>query len=164
MSRFPNEEPREYTEQEQQQSFIGRRMDAFAGRSREPGDAATWATVLGALMCTLLMICYSVADQPLVALGVAGLTAIWIFVMARFGGVNVFSILWGSAATDAKYPANEFYVFQSTVVVALFSLVALVVSAFTGWGFGWYGYALLAVTAIFVVIYLQSWIQPVRRL
>lgn len=162
MSKLENEPRREYTEGERQESFIGRRMDAFADRSREPGDGATWAVVLGALMCTLLMICYSVAGQPMVALGMLTLFAVWVMIMSRLGRVNVLSILWGSATTDADVPPNDVVVFQSTVLLALISLGAILLDAFTGWDFGWYGFILLAIVAIYLVIYLRTWILPTR--
>lgn len=160
-SRQPNDR-HEYTEGEQQQSFIGRRMDAFASRTREPGDAATWATVLGALLFALLIVCYSVAELPLMALFVLGLMAIWIGVMGRFGHVNVFSILWGSATTDAVILPNEFVVAQSTAVVAAVAVIAMVVDALRGWDFGWYGYALLVAVIGYLVLYIRAWVLPVR--
>jgi len=161
--RWSDHQP-EYTEGEQQRSLISRRIEAFESRSRQPGDAATWVVVLGALMCTLLMVCYSVAGLPLMALAVFGITIIWFGIMGRLGRVNVFSILWGAATTDAKTPPNEFVVFQSTAAISLISLVAMVVDAFRGWDFTWYGYALLLTTIVFLVVYVRSWILPVSRL
>ena len=55
---------REYTEGEQNESLISRRARAFADRSRDPGDATTWAVVLGSLMFTLLMFCLAVSGHP----------------------------------------------------------------------------------------------------
>lgn len=162
MSKLNNEPRREYTEREQHQSFIGRRMQAFADRSRDPGDAATWTVVLGALICTLLMICYSVAGQSRVALGAFILSGVWILVVSRFGKVNVASILWGSATTDSDTPPVHLVIFQSTAVLALISLIAVIVDAFNGWGFGWYGFALLATVAVYLVIYIRAWVQPAR--
>lgn len=160
-ARQPNDQ-HEYTEGEQQQSFIGRRMDAFASRTREPGDAATWTTVLGALMFTLLIISYSVAEQPLMALFILGLMAIWIGVMGRFGHVNVFSILWGSATSDARILPNEFVVAQSTAIVAIIAIIGMVVDALHGWDFSWYGYALLVTVLGYLVLYIRTWVMPVR--
>ena len=160
--RWSDHQP-EYTEAEQQKSLISRRIEAFESRSREPGDAATWVTVLGALICTLLMVCYSVADYPLMALASFGLTVVWFAVMGRMAGVNVFSILWGSATSDAKNPPNEFWVFQSTAVLAIFAMLALIVDAFMGWNFTWYGVALFVLVVAFVILYLRSWILPASR-
>lgn len=161
--RWSDHQP-EYTEAEQQKSLISRRIEAFESRSREPGDAATWAIVLGSLMSTLLIVCYSVSDVPIMALVAFGMLAIWIVLMARFAGVNVFSILWGSATTDTKNPPNELYIFQSTIVIAGLSFLAMIVDAFTGWDFTWYGVALFIVTTAFVVLYVRSWLMPASRL
>lgn len=162
MSRQNNEPRREYTEGERQESFIGRRLDAFADRSREPGDGATWAVVLGALMFTLLLICYSVAGQSMIAFIVFLFFIVWVIVMRQFGNVNVASILWGSSTSDADTPPVDVVVFQSTVALALISLGAVIVDAIRGWGFGWYGFALVAVVVVYLAIYLRVWIQPTR--
>lgn len=156
-TRNPNEPRREYTEGEQQRSFIGRRMDAFADRSREPGDAATWAVVLGALMWTLLVISYSVARQPLMAVVMFVLTLVWVIVMSRFGNVNVFSILWGAATTDASTPPNGPVIFQASALLAVLSIIAVAVDAVTGWDFGWYGIVLLITAGAYVAVYARTW-------
>lgn len=150
-----NEPQREYTEGEQHQSFIGRRMDAFADRSREPGDATTWAIVLGSLICTLLVICYAVAGQPVVAFISLLLTLAWVSIVSRIGRVNVASILWGSSTNDLDKPPNHTFIFQATTLLALISLAAVVVDAIRGWNFSWYGLILLVVVSIYLVIYLQ---------
>lgn len=162
MSKKPNDSSREISDSEQRESFIGRRMRAFGERSRDPGDAATWAVVLGSFMWTLLIVCLSVAEHLLLAFIAFVLTFVWVIIMGRFGKVNVASILWGSATTDADNPPVEVVVFQSTLVVALISLIAVIVDALTGWDFGWYGLALVVTIAVYIVIYIQSWLQPVR--
>lgn len=162
MSEKPKEPRRAYTEREQNEGFVGRRIRAFGERSRDPGDGTTWSTVLGALMLTLLVICFSVAELPLFALATFLVGMGWIVVMSRFGKVNVASVLWGAATSDANTPPVDAVVYQSTLVLALISLVAIVGDAVTGWGFGWYGVILLAAVALFLIIYINSWIRPVR--
>lgn len=162
MNRKPPNTKREYTRLEENEGFIGRRMRAFGDRSREPGDGATWAVVLGSLMWTLLIICFSVAGQPRIAFFIFLLMLVWVVIMGRFGKVNVASILWGSATTDADKPPVEMVVFQSTLAVALFSLIAAVIDAASGWAFGWYGVVLLATVAVYMIVYLRSWLQPIK--
>lgn len=158
----PNEPENEYTEGEQRQSLIGRRMDAFANRSRQPGDATTWEIVLGALMCTLLIICYSVAENPLAALLSVIVLLIWAAYSAIVGKVNVFSVLWGSSTTEAHVNPNHLAVLWSTGVLAAISALSLIVDAFTGWGFGYYGVALLLVFLVYVAVVYRTWIAPAR--
>lgn len=161
--RKKQEEPRrEISESEQSEGLIGRRLRAFGERSREPGDGATWAVVLGSFMWTLLIISLSVGQHALLAFAAFVLTFVWIFIMGQFGKVNVASILWGSATTDAKKPPVDVVVFQSTLAVALISLIAVVVDAVRGWDFGWYGVVLVVTVAVYLVVYMQSWLQPVR--
>lgn len=156
-------EPRpELTEAERRESFLGRRMRAFEDRSREPGDGATWAVVLGAFMLTLLIVCLSIADQTFLAFIVFVLALVWVVVMAQFGKVNVASVLWGSTTTNAEKPPVEVVVFQSTLAVALISLIAVIIDVATGWAFSWYGVVLLVTIAIYLVIYIQSWLQSAR--
>lgn len=162
MSSKQQDPRREMSQAEQHEGFIGRRMRAFGERSREPGDAATWAVVLGAFMWTLLIVCLSVAEHLLLASISFAFTLVWVVLMGRFGKVNVASILWGSATTDTDKPPVEGVVFQLTLAVALISLIAVVVDALSGWDFGWYGVALIITVAVYLVIYLQSWLQPVR--
>ena len=162
MNRRPSDPKREYTQAEQNESFIGRRVRAFGDRSREPGDGATWAVVLGSLMWTLLIICFSVAGQPRIAFFTLLFMLAWVVVMGRFGKVNVASILWGSATSDADKPPVEVVVFQSTMAVALISLIVTVIDAASGWNFGIYGIALLATIATFFVVYLRTWLQSMR--
>lgn len=162
MSRKQEDPRREMTQAEQHEGYISRRMRAFGERSREPGDAATWAVVLGAFMWTLLIVCLSVSDQSFLAFISFILTLVWVVLMGRFGKVNVASILWGSATSDADNPPVENVVFHLTLAVALISLIAVVVDALGGWNFGWYGVALIIAVAVYLVIYLQSWFQSVR--
>lgn len=162
MSKKQPEPNRNYTDREERDGLLTRRYRAFADRSREPGDAATWAVVLGSFMWTVLIVCLSVAEHLLFAAISFVLTFVWVGVMTRFGKVNVPSILWGSATSDADKPANEPVVFHSTLVVALISLIAVIADAVSGWDFGWYGFALIVVIAVYLVIYLQTWLQPVR--
>lgn len=156
------ERNRKYTDIEHNEGLLGRRMRAFAERSREPGDGATWAVVLGSFMWTLLIICFSVASQPLLALVTFGFSLVWIIIMARFGRVNVASILWGSATTDLEKPPVDAVVFQSTLAVALISLVSVVIDAVRGWNFGWYGFALVVTVSVYIIVYIRTWIQPAR--
>ena len=159
MSKPPKDSRREYTETEQSHSFIARRIEAFADRSREPGDAVTWAVVLGALICTLLMICYAVADQPRIAL-VAGLvTIIWIIVVSRYGRVNVAAILWGGSTSDASTPPHAPIIFLATNILAIAAAVSVIVDAATGLHFGWYGAALAVAVVTHGIIAVRSW-QP----
>lgn len=162
MSRKPPEPKREFTPQEQNEGFIGRRIRAFGERSRDPGDGATWAVVLASFMWTLLVVCYSVSRQPLIALACLVLAITWVILMSQFGKVNVLSVLWGSATTDFDRVPNQAVVFQSTLVVALISLISVVVDATRGMAFGWYGYLLLATVLVYIVIYIRSWLQPVK--
>ncbi len=163
MSKKPEEPRRDYTESEKNEGFISRRMRAFAERSREPGDGATWAVVLGSFMWTVLIICLSVAEMFLFAAVGFVLALVWVAIMAQFGKVNVAAILWGSATTDADKPPVDVVVFQSTLVVALISLLAVIVDAIRGWNFGGYGVVLVVTIAIYIVVYIQSWLQPGRR-
>lgn len=157
------EEPRpELSEEEKREGLLSRRIRAFEERSRDPGDGATWAVVLGAFMFTLLILCLSVADQTFFAFIVFVLTLVWVVIMGQFGKVNVASVLWGSSTTDADKPPVDAVVFQSTLAVALFSLIVTVVDVFNGWRFGWYGVVLAVTIAIYLVIYIQAWLQPAR--
>ena len=162
MSRKPPDPKREYTPLEQNEGFIGRRIRAFGERSRDPGDGATWAVVLGSFMWTLLVVCYSVSGQPLIALACLVLTLVWVGLMSRFGKVNVISVLWGSATTDFDRVPNQAVVFQSTLLVALISLISVAIDAIRGMAFSWYGYVLLASALVYFVVYIRSWSQPVR--
>lgn len=163
MSKKQPEENREYTQGEQVGGLLSRRFRAFTTRSREPGDAATWAVVLGSFMWTMLIICLSVAEHLLTALIMFVLTFVWIGIMSRFGKVNVAAILWGSATTDADRDPVEPVVFQSTLVVALISLVAVVDDAIRGWDFGWFGVVLTITVIVYLAIYVQAWLQPTRQ-
>lgn len=162
MNRKSPEKDREYTPLEQNEGFIGRRIRAFGERTRDPGDGTTWAVVLGSLMWTLLVVCYSVARQPLLALGCLLLAIAWVIFLSRFGKVNVVSVLWGSSTTDFNRVPVEVVVYQSTLVVALISLVSVLVDALRGWEFGWYSIPLLATVFVFVIVYIRAWLQPVR--
>lgn len=153
---------REYTESEQDQSFIGRRMKAFADRSREPGDATTWAVVLGALMSTLLMICFAVAGHSMLALTSFGLAAVWVFVVSHFGRVNVFSVLWGAATTDSTTEPEHLVIYRATAVLSAISIIAVLIDAATGWGFTWYGVALIAVVIAYIGVVYHPWIASIR--
>lgn len=86
----PDKRPtrREILNGERDENFIERRMRAFAERSRDPGDATTWAIVLGALMCTGLIFCYAAAEQPMMAFAAFVLTIVWMGVVSRFGRVK----------------------------------------------------------------------------
>lgn len=162
MSKQRNNDKREYTEAEQSSGLVGRRLQAFAERSREPGNAVTWAIVLGALICTLLVISYSVAGQPVAALGSAAVSMIWMAVVTKYGQVNIASILWGSDVSDFSSPPVESAIFQTTTVLTLIALGGIIVSAFTGFGFGWYGVAMLVAVVTYLVIYIRAWILPGR--
>lgn len=162
MSRKAPDPIRTSTEDIKEEGFLGRRMRMFEERSRDPGDGTTWSAVLGALIFTLLIVCYSIADQPMMALVSLVLMFVWIGVMARFGQVNVASVLWGSSTTDFNRNPNPFVVYQSTFVVAIFGTIAMAVNAFQGWTFSWYGFALLATTAVFLVVYMRGWVQHTR--
>lgn len=153
---------REYTEGEQSESLISRRARAFADRSRDPGDATTWAVVLGAVICTLLMFCFAAGGHPRLALASVAVTLVWIFVVTRYGRVNIASVLWGAATTDAATPPEHLVVFRTTAVLAAVSLLAIIIDAITGWSFGWYSVALLAAIIAFVGISYRTWIVPAR--
>lgn len=157
----PREPENEYTEREQHRSLIGRRMEAFASRSREPGDATTWEIVLASLMGTLLIICYSVADRPMLALVAFGLLLIWMVYCGIVGRVNVFSVLWGSSTTESHVHPDHLAIFRSSAVVALFTILSLVVDAVTGWGFGYYGIALVLIVIIYIIVVYRTWIAPI---
>ncbi len=154
--------PREYTEGERSDSLITRRARAFADRSRDPGDATTWAVVLGAVMCTLLMICLAVGGRPRLALASVAVTLVWIFVVSRYGRVNIAGVLWGAATTDAETPPDHLVVFRATAALAFVSLIAVAVDAVTGWSFGWYSVAMLAAILTFLGISYRTWIAPAR--
>lgn len=156
----PNEPENEYTEGEQTQSLIGRRMEAFASRTRDPGDATTWEIVLAALMNTLLVICFSVAERPLFALGSLVVLLGWIGYSFVVGRVNVFSVLWGSSTTDANVNPDHLAIFRSTAIIAILTLVALVIDALTGWGFGYYGLALVIVVILYIAVVYRTWLSP----
>lgn len=147
---------RDYTNAEQSQSLVGRRARAFADRSREPGDSATWAIVLGALMCALLLICFSVSRAtdyiwiPLL------ISFAWFVVVGRMGKVNIFSILWGSATTDRTTPPNDFWILQPTAALAAISLVIALVDLVRGWDYRWYGLALVLAALWFLNLYLRT--------
>ena len=160
----PGKKParREYTEGEQSESLISRRARAFADRSRDPGDATTWAVVLGAVMCTLLMICLAVGGRPRLAMASVAVTLVWIAVVSRYGRVNIAGVLWGAATTDAETPPEHLVVFRSTAALAAVSLVAVGVDVGTGWSFRWYGVALLAAIVTFLGISYRTWIASAR--
>ena len=113
-------------------------------------------------MWTFLIICLSVSQHALLAFIAFVMTLVWVIIMGQFGKVNVAAILWGSATTDADRPPVDVVVFQSTLVVALISLIAVVVDAVRGWDFGWYGVILLVTVAVYLVIYIQAWLQSAR--
>lgn len=159
----PNEPEPEYTEGERTHNLIGRRMEAFASRSREPGDATTWEVVLSALMCTLLIVSFSVADRPLFALLALVLFGIWAGYTGAVGKVNVFSVLWGSSTTDENVNPNHIAILRSTAIIALVSIAAIVVDAFTGWGFGYYGFVLLLVVIVYLIVVIRTWIIPIAN-
>lgn len=152
---------REIVRGEHDESFIERRMRAFAERSRDPGDATTWAIVLGALMCTGLIFCYAVARQPLMALASFLLTFVWIGVVSRFGRVNVFAVLWGASAADSRIEPDYSVIFRANAVLVAISLLAILVDAVTGWDFMWYSVALLAVVVAYVILAWKVWIAPI---
>lgn len=153
---------REIVRGENDENFIQRRARAFTDRSREPGDATTWAVVLGALMCTLLMICFSVGGHARLALLAAALTAIWIFVVSRYGRVNVFSILWGAATTDSGISPNHQVIFRATTALAAIAAAAIVIDAVTGWGFTWYSVVLGATILIYLGVAFRAGYVPSR--
>lgn len=162
MNKKQEEPRRELSDTDKHEGLLGRRLRAFGERSRDPGDGATWAVVLGSFMWTVLIVCLSVAEQLLFAFIAFVLMLVWVGIMGQFGKVNVASILWGSATTDSDKPPVEIVVFQSTLVVALISLLAVIVDAVRGWNFGWYGLVLIVTIVVYLVVYLQSWIQPAR--
>ena len=137
-------------------------MRAFADRSRDPGDATTWAIVLGALICTGLIFCYAVAEQPLMAFGAFVLTFVWIGIVSRFGRVNVFSVLWGASATDSRHDPNHLVIFRANAVLVVIALAALLIEVIAGWDFMWYGIAILVVVAAYIILAYKVWIAPIR--
>lgn len=152
-----HEPDREYTEAEQQQSFLNRRYRAFADRSREPGDTITWAVVLGALICSLLIVCVAVADlRNLVLLALLS-TALWVTVVSYFGRVNVTAILWGASASDSERAPNPVFVYFPTLALAIIGLISTVIDAGTGWDFGWFGLALGIASLCYCVMFARSW-------
>lgn len=159
MSRTNSSEPkRDLTPAEQRESFLVRRLAAFAERSRDPGDAATWAVVLGALMCALLIICFAVSgrtDAVLLIPVVASL--LWGVVVQFWGRVNIAAILWGSSTTDSQHSPHLQFIFLPTLILTTVSFVCVVVDAFTGWGFRWFGLALIATGIWFLMICLRAW-------
>lgn len=163
MSKDRRDQDQDVTEGEQREGFAARRMRAFADRSRDPGDGATWAVVLASAMLTLLIICLSVARETLLAFIVFVAALVWVALMGLFANVNVASILWGSATTDSKDPPIEIVVYQSTLVIALISLVAIIIDAFTGVSFGWWGLVLFITIAVYMIVYIQSWLRPTRH-
>lgn len=153
---------REIINGERDENFIERRMRAFADRSRDPGDATTWAIVLGALMCTGLIFCYAVAEQPLLAFAAFVLTLVWSTVVSRFGRVNVLSVLWGSSAADSRHEPDHQVIFRANAALVAIALAALLVDAVSGWHFMWYGNALLIVVVSYLILAYRVWIAPIR--
>lgn len=153
---------REYTEGEQSDSLISRRARAFADRSRDPGDATTWAVVLGAVICTLLMFCFAAGGHPRLAMASVAVTVMWIFVVSRYGRVNVAAVLWGAATTDTETPPEHLVVFRATAALAAVSLLAIIIDALTGWSFRWYSVGLLAAILAFLGVSYRTWIAPAR--
>lgn len=147
---------REFTDAERQRNFIQRRYQAFGDRSRDPGDAVTWAVVLGAFICALLIVCVSVADMLDLVLLPLVVTAIWIFVVSYLGRVNIAAILWGASASDSPRVPNALFVMLPTLVVALIGLVAVIIDALTGWDFRWYGVVLAGVCLVYLGVYTRS--------
>ncbi|MCA9833974.1 MAG: hypothetical protein KC435_08520 [Thermomicrobiales bacterium] len=152
----PDEPKREYTPGEQQQSFIQRRYTAFADRSRDPGDALTWAIVLGAFIGTLLLVCFAVAGQARYALVSSGVFLLWVVVVSYWGRVNVASILWGSSTADSNRPPNPVYVYHPTFALVLFALICAALDVANGRGFGWYGVVLIFAAIAYLALYLRS--------
>lgn len=146
---------REIVRGESDESFIHRRARAFADRSREPGDATTWAVVLGALICTLLMVCLSVGDRPGLAIVAFFVTVAWIVYVSHFGHVNVFSVLWGAATTDHGRQPDHLAVFRATTILAIGAAIAVVLDAVTGWSFGWYGLVLAATILAYIIMLIR---------
>lgn len=154
-----HEPDREYTEAEQQQSFLNRRYQAFADRSRDPGDAVTWAVVLGALICSLLIVCVAVADLRNLVLLTLFTTVLWVTVVSYFGRVNVAAILWGDSTSDSQRAPNPAFVHFPTLALAIVCLVAVVIDAITGWDFGWFGLALGIASFCYCVVFARSWLH-----
>ncbi|MCO5224718.1 MAG: hypothetical protein M9953_05225 [Thermomicrobiales bacterium] len=152
-----HEPDREYTGAEQQQSFLKRRYQAFADRSRDPGDVLTWAVVLGALICSLLIVCVAVADLRNLVLPTLFAIVLWVIVVSRFGRVNVAAILWGASTADSERVPNPAFVYFPTLALAIVCLVAVVIDAGTGWGFGWFGLALGIASFCYCVMFARSW-------
>ena len=152
---------REIINGERDENFIERRMRAFAERSRDPGDATTWAIVLGALMCTGLIFCYAVAAQPLMAFGAFLLTIAWVGVVSRFGRVNVFAVLWGASTADSRQEPNHTVIFRANALLVAISVIAVAIDAATGFDFMWYGVALLIAVIACVILAYRVWIAPI---
>lgn len=151
------EPEREYTDAERQRTFLHRRYQAFADRSRDPGDVITWAVVLGALICALLIVCISVADMRDLVLLPLLVTAIWIFVVSYLGRVNIAAILWGASTSDSQRVPNAVFVLLPTLVVAVIALIAVVIDAGTGWDFRWFGLVLGIASLCYCVLFARSW-------
>lgn len=159
-SRRPEEPKREYTAGEQQQGFLQRRYTAFADRSRDPGDALTWAIVLGAFVGTLLIVCFAIADQARLALLAFVIVLLWAVGVSYWGRVNVASILWGSSATEHNHTPRPVFIFLPTLVLVLVALIAVFVDAATGRDFSWYGLVLGAAAIGYLVLYLRTTLRP----
>lgn len=151
------EPDREYTDAERQWGFLQRRYQAFADRSREPGDVITWAVVLGALICSLLIVCVSVASMRDLLLVPVLITAVWVFVVSYFGRVNITAILWGASTSDSQRVPNAMFVMLPTLALAMIGLVSVVIDAGTGWDFRWFGLALGIASLCYCVLFARSW-------
>lgn len=142
------------------QAFLARRVRAFADRSRQPGDAVTWAVVLGSMVGVLMLICFSVAGDTRYILYPLALFIAWYAVVSIKGRVNITSILWGSAATDSKIPADPFWVHQPTIILTIAGAIACIADAVTGWDYRWFGLALAIACVSYVMLYVRSVLQP----
>ena len=155
-SNRPGEPNHEYTDADQRQSFLQRRFEAFADRTRDPGDALTWSVVLGSLVGTLLVICFAVAGRTTLVLLPLAIFIVWIIVVSVWGRVNVAAILWGAAAQESRRGPNTAFILWPTVALAAFALVCVAIDAVTGWGFRWYGTGLTVVALWCLVVSAQA--------
>lgn len=128
-------------------------------RRDRTANQATWSVVIGVLLSVILFLGAAYSRQPLAGLFIGISTVVYLIVLAVFGRIDVFHVLWGETVDEESPFINRSVLTLGTVAVAVGSIGVLMYDLLSTADWGWFSW----LGGMIAVGYLMSFAWSARQ-
>lgn len=132
-------------------------------RRDRTANQSTWSVVIGAVLGVILFLGAAYSRQPLAGLFIGLSVVVYLTVLAVFGRIDVFHVLWGDTVDEESPFINRTVIRLATAAVAVGAIGVLLYDLLSTADWGWFSWLGGILAAGYLVSLMRSVYQSTRK-